>query len=76
MLVFAIVVLLYNLAWPWAYETFMGRSWRFGQVTTHQTSGYLTDHHLTGSSRPQQADPTIGMSPEDKRLYERLVLRK
>jgi hypothetical protein len=32
MFIFAIIILLYNLAWPWAYETATGRSWRFSQV--------------------------------------------
>lgn len=26
---FAIVVLMYQLGWPWVYETTTGRSWRF-----------------------------------------------
>lgn len=29
MFIFAVIVLMYNLAWPWVYETAMGSSWRF-----------------------------------------------
>lgn len=32
MFVFAILVLLRALAWPYLYETFTGQSWRFGQA--------------------------------------------
>ena len=28
---FAIAVLVYNLVWPWCYETATGQSWRFRQ---------------------------------------------
>jgi len=37
MLIFAVIILLYNLAWPWFYESATGRSWRFRQQTTQTT---------------------------------------
>jgi len=84
MMVFAVVVLLYNLALPWAYETATGRSWRFSQSTpvATQTTAVGSQPTATQQAMPSAispsvpADPTDGMSPEDKRLYERLVLRK
>ncbi len=115
MFIFAIIVLLYNLAWPWAYETATGSSWRFRQnapAPVHQVVAPVVPQqptppavyapaptptpapapapapsavnvHVDGEVRvvspspaPVSADPTAGLSPEDKRLYERLVLRK
>lgn len=37
MFIFAIIVLLYNLAWPWVYETAMGSSWRFRNTPMTQS---------------------------------------
>lgn len=85
MLIFAIIVLLYNLAWPWAYETAMGSSWRFRNAPTtvsrRQPPVIVRRPVVVVQPAPAPApstpaDPTAGMSPEDKRLYERLVLRK
>lgn len=85
MMIFAIVVLLYNLALPWAYETATGRSWRFGQSAPAATQTMtvvgpqqpVTVYPTVAQPTPSvPADPTVGLSPEDRRLYERLVLRK
>lgn len=38
MFILAIIILLYNLAWPWAYETVNGHSWRFRNVPAVQTT--------------------------------------
>lgn len=37
MFIFAIIILLYNLGWPWVYETAMGSSWRFRQQAVQTT---------------------------------------
>lgn len=37
MFIFAILVLLYNLALPWCYETATGSSWRFRNVSPAAT---------------------------------------
>lgn len=89
MLIFAIIVLLYNLAWPWAYETATGQSWRFRHNAPAAVQSAVVMNprpinvpplvvvqQMTPPAPTVPADPTAGMSPEDLRLYERLVLRK
>lgn len=86
MLIFAIIVLLYNLAWPWAYETATGRSWRFGQNIPTQTTvvnprpvivrPVVVVQQVPPPAPSAPVDPIANMSPEDRRLYERLILRK
>ena len=84
MFIFAVIVLMYNLAWPWAYETATGQSWRFRQNTSIAqmtvrpviVRPVVVVQQATPPAHSAPTDPTVGMNSEDKRLYERLVLRK
>ncbi len=50
---FAIAVLVYNLVWPWCYETATGQSWRFRQQAAQ-----------TDVVNPQPAPSTVFQPPQ------------